>query len=94
MARSRREGVIIKYEFAYCAVRGGTLLQVNWLLNDQPLPVEEELALAVLDHLLLGTSSAPLHKALIESSVGESVAGGGKTFVEKIFISRQIMPFF
>mmetsp|Transcript_15906 Transcript_15906/g.20899 ORF Transcript_15906/g.20899 Transcript_15906/m.20899 type:complete len:1105 (+) Transcript_15906:153-3467(+) len=53
------------------------MLTVNWLLNDRPLSMKEELALDVLDHLLLGTASSVLHKKLIESGLGESVCGGG-----------------
>jgi Zn-dependent M16 (insulinase) family peptidase len=53
------------------------MLTVNWVLNHAPLSPRDNLALAILDHLLLGTSSAPLKKALIESGLGESVTGGG-----------------
>ena len=52
-------------------------LTVNWLLNDEPLSNQEMLAMAVLDSLLLGTSSARLRKDLTESQLGESVTGGG-----------------
>jgi len=53
------------------------MLTVNWLLNDAALPPKEALALQVLDHLLLGTSSSILRKTLTESQLGESVTGGG-----------------
>lgn len=53
------------------------MLTVNWLLNDAALPPKETLALAVLDHLMLGTSSSILRKTLTESQLGESVTGGG-----------------
>jgi Zn-dependent M16 (insulinase) family peptidase len=53
------------------------MLTVNWVLNHSPLPPKEAMALGILDYLLLGTSSAPLKKALIESNLGESVTGGG-----------------
>eukprot|EP00939_MAST-03C_sp_MAST-3C-sp1_P004423 g4423.t1 len=56
---------------------GKHIVTVNWLLNDGPMTDVEELALGVVDHLLLGTSSSPLYKALIESRLGESVTGGG-----------------
>jgi len=52
-------------------------LTVNWLMNDEPLPAKEMLAMGVLDSLLLGTSSAKLYKILTESQLGESVTGGG-----------------
>jgi len=53
------------------------MLTVNWLVADEPLAPTDELALAVLDHLLVGTSTSLLRKALTESGLGESVAGGG-----------------
>ena len=45
--------------------------------EDTPLSPRESLALGVLNHLLLGTSSSVLHKALLDSKLGESVMGGG-----------------
>merc|ERR1711871_312927 len=53
------------------------MVTVNWLLNDEPLSPHSQLALSVLDALLLGRSSSPLRKALTESGLGESVMGGG-----------------
>eukprot|EP00592_Proboscia_alata_P005342 CAMPEP_0194370248 /NCGR_PEP_ID=MMETSP0174-20130528/18511_1 /TAXON_ID=216777 /ORGANISM="Proboscia alata, Strain PI-D3" /LENGTH=1169 /DNA_ID=CAMNT_0039147563 /DNA_START=170 /DNA_END=3679 /DNA_ORIENTATION=- len=50
---------------------------LNWLLNDQPLSATQELALIVLDHLLLGTTSSILYKTLLESGLGTSITGGG-----------------
>jgi len=54
-------------------------MTVNWLLTDPTTAVthKEQLALAVLNHLLVGTSSAVLHKALTESKLGETIMGGG-----------------
>jgi presequence protease len=69
-----------KIQVAY-PISAGTepkhMISLNWLLNDEVLSAKEVLALGVLDHLLLGTSSAPLHKALTESDLGESLIGGG-----------------
>lgn len=53
------------------------MVTVNWLLNDKPLSPEEELALNVLDSLMFGRSSSPLRKKLIESGLGEGLAGTG-----------------
>jgi Zn-dependent M16 (insulinase) family peptidase len=50
---------------------------VNWVLADEPLDVETELALGFLDYLLLGTSAAPLKKALNDSRLGSALVGGG-----------------
>lgn len=53
------------------------MFTLNWLINDEPLPTTEELTLEVMDHLLLGTTSSTLRKALMESGLGEAVTGGG-----------------
>jgi len=49
---------------------------VNWLLEDG-VDYGTRMGLQVLDHVLLGSSAAPLHKALIDSGLGEDLAGGG-----------------
>ena len=53
------------------------MVSVNWLLTETPPSPRDELGLAVLDHLLLGTSTSRLRKALTDSGLGESVVGGG-----------------
>jgi hypothetical protein len=50
---------------------------VNWVLTQEPLDVETELALGFLDYLLLGTPAAPLRKALNDSNLGAALVGGG-----------------
>lgn len=50
---------------------------LNWLLSDQPLDLETELALGFLDHLMLGTPAAPLRRTLLESGLGDAIVGGG-----------------
>merc|ERR1711871_262887 len=52
-------------------------LAIHWVLNHHELSPKEGLALNILDHLLLGTPSAPLRKTLTESGLGESLTGGG-----------------
>ncbi len=49
---------------------------VSWLLGDAADP-ETEAALMVVDHLLLGHDGSLLHKALIESHLGEDLAPSG-----------------
>jgi Zn-dependent M16 (insulinase) family peptidase len=49
----------------------------NWLLSEEPLDVETELALGFLDHLLLGTPASPLRRILLESGLGDAIVGGG-----------------
>lgn len=53
------------------------MVQVNWLLNERPFSAKDQLALAVLDHLLMGTAAATLRKALTDSGLGAEVIGGG-----------------
>jgi Zn-dependent M16 (insulinase) family peptidase len=48
-------------------------LTVNWAIPDGIL----HFALIILDQILTGTSGAPLRKALIESGLGEDLAGSG-----------------
>ncbi|KAG9155235.1 hypothetical protein Leryth_023268 [Lithospermum erythrorhizon] len=50
---------------------------LNWLLSEDPLDLETELALGFLDHLLLGTPASPLRKILLESGYGDAIVGGG-----------------
>eukprot|EP01018_Ginkgo_biloba_P006178 Gb_04858 [translate_table: standard] len=50
---------------------------LNWVLADEPLDLETELALGFLDHLMLGTPAAPLRKFLLESGLGDAIVGGG-----------------
>ncbi len=53
------------------------MVMLNWLVHQEPLEQDEELALAILDHLLMGTPTSVLYKALIESGLGTAVIGGG-----------------
>ncbi|CAM9450782.1 unnamed protein product [Chrysoparadoxa australica] len=57
--------------------KGKHMVSVNWLINDKPMSPKENLALGVLDDLLVGTSASTLRKALTDSGLGESVIGGG-----------------
>ncbi|GIL59935.1 hypothetical protein Vafri_14588 [Volvox africanus] len=52
-------------------------VSVSWVLSDNPLDVETELALGFLNYLMLGTPAAPLRKALNDSQLGAAVIGGG-----------------
>jgi len=56
---------------------GKPLMSINWLLNDAPMSSQDELALAVLNDLMLGTPVSPLYKKLRESGFGESVMAMG-----------------
>jgi Zn-dependent M16 (insulinase) family peptidase len=52
------------------------MVTVNWLLTETTDP-ETNLALHVLGHILIGTPASPLRKALIDSGLGEDLAGVG-----------------
>ncbi len=53
------------------------MVMVNWLMNDRPLTGFEELAIGIMDRLLMGTTSSILRKTLTESGLGEAIVGGG-----------------
>ena len=55
---------------------GKHYVTVNWLLPP-PADFESRLGLEILDHVLLGTPASPLRKALIDSGLGEDLAGSG-----------------
>ena len=50
---------------------------VNWILAEEDLDLETQLALGFLDYLMTGTSASPLRKALNDSGLGASMIGGG-----------------
>jgi len=49
---------------------------INWLLPEVR-DMELDLALSVLEHVLIGLPGSPLRRALISSGLGEDLAGGG-----------------
>ncbi|MEJ5347778.1 MAG: insulinase family protein [Desulfosoma sp.] len=52
------------------------MVTVNWLLVPTE-PAETNLALHILEYILLGMPGSPLRRALIESGLGEDLAGVG-----------------
>ena len=52
------------------------MVTVNWMLDEIADP-KVRLALDVLEYVMVGTSAAPLRKAMTDSGLGESFAGGG-----------------
>jgi len=56
---------------------GKEYVSVNWVLAPDALSVADELEVGFLDYLLLGTSAAPLRKALNDAGLGEALIGGG-----------------
>ena len=69
------------FEFSYdmpAAAEGARkgMVTLNWMLSEGA-DLEEGLALDILTHLLIGNQAAPLRTALIDSGLGENLAGGG-----------------
>ncbi|MBP8644608.1 MAG: insulinase family protein [Syntrophobacteraceae bacterium] len=63
------------------------MVTVNWLLAEVT-DVELNLAFRVLHHALLGTPGSPLRKALIESGLGDDLAGVGlETELRQMYFS-------
>ncbi|MDR3073390.1 MAG: insulinase family protein [Deltaproteobacteria bacterium] len=62
--------------FAAGAEETKGLVCCSWLLADTE-DVALSLAFRMLDHILLGLPASPLRRALIESGLGEDIAGGG-----------------
>lgn len=56
------------------------MFTMNWVLpanGPAPQEVERNLGLVMLDHILLGMPASPLRRALLESALGEDLAGSG-----------------
>ncbi len=53
-----------------------SMLTLNWMLTETDDP-ETILALEILSYILVSTPASPLRKALIDSGLGEDIAGGG-----------------
>ncbi len=52
------------------------MVTVNWLLDDT-LDVRTNFTMQILNHILIGMPASPLKRALIESGLGEGLAGVG-----------------
>jgi Zn-dependent M16 (insulinase) family peptidase len=63
------------------------MVTVNWLLPEVT-NAEATLAFQILEHVLIGTPASPLHKALIDSGLGEDLAGAGlETDLRQMYFS-------
>jgi presequence protease len=49
---------------------------VNWMIDQIP-DTETDLGIGILEHILIGTPASPLRKALVDSGLGEDIAGRG-----------------
>lgn len=76
--------------YAVSADDGGeakNIVTVNWLLEEPIDPVVSTSA-SILRHILIGTPASPLRKALIESGLGEDLAGNGMvTYLRQMMFS-------
>jgi Zn-dependent M16 (insulinase) family peptidase len=78
--------------FVTCAYAAGendarAMFTLNWLLCGSN-ETDEVLALEILEHILLGLPGSPLRRALIESGLGEDVAGAGlETDLRQLYFS-------
>ncbi len=52
------------------------MITINWLLPDK-MDQKLRISFMILEHILLGMPGSPLRKALIESGLGEDIAGVG-----------------
>jgi Zn-dependent M16 (insulinase) family peptidase len=61
-------------------------LTVNWLLTED-VDARTALGLDILEHVLVGTPASPLRKALLDSGLGEGLAGGGMGTMRQTYFS-------
>ena len=90
-----RRGIPRLIERSYAAGEDETrsMLTVNWLLCESAR-TEEALALEMLEHILLGLPGSPLRRALIESGLGEDLAGAGlETDLQQLYFSVGLKGF-
>ena len=52
------------------------MVTVNWMF-DEIADAETDLGVGILEHILIGTPASPLRKALVDSGLGEDIAGRG-----------------
>jgi presequence protease len=48
---------------------------VAWVLNDQPMDLRTEVAWHLIHHLLVGTNTSPIAKAIVDLDLGDDVIG-------------------
>lgn len=73
---SEPEKVVATYDPGEDPENARGRLVINWLLTESADP-ETMLGLSILTHILLGSPASPLRKALIDSGLGEDLAGVG-----------------
>lgn len=63
-------------KFYPASVLSKAMATTNWLWPEQTNSTQD-IALRILSHILIGTNASPLRKALLDSHLGENLAGGG-----------------
>ena len=59
------------------AVAGKHYAMLGWVLNENPLSLEEAITLGITNDLLVGNSSSSLYRDLMDSKLGTAFIGGG-----------------
>ncbi|WP_462324032.1 insulinase family protein [Desulfoplanes sp.] len=72
----KKGGGVLCYPFAAGEGQDKGMTTLNWLLCETT-DARENLTLRILEYILVGMSGSPLRKALIDSGLGEDMAGGG-----------------
>ena len=79
---SKPKSVVQKYAVSADGGNGSAgsgqkhMVALNWMLSGE-VNAETSLCLNILEHVLLGTPASPLRRALLESGLGEDLAGVG-----------------
>lgn len=68
--------LVVTFDPGEDAASNKARLVMNWVLAESG-EAQTTLALKILAHILLGTPASPLRKALIDSGLGEDLAGSG-----------------
>jgi Zn-dependent M16 (insulinase) family peptidase len=76
MMKSFAEPRRVVRSFAVTDAKAKGMMTVNWLLAETT-DTEAGLTFRMLNYMLLGMPASPLRKALIDSGLGEDLAGGG-----------------
>eukprot|EP00923_Selenidium_pygospionis_P038078 GHVN01066565.1.p1 GENE.GHVN01066565.1~~GHVN01066565.1.p1 ORF type:complete len:1019 (-),score=58.64 GHVN01066565.1:458-3514(-) len=70
------EGFTVKEQFPCSPGDEQDFVVMSFLLNEEALSLYDNLALRVLDHLMVGSPAAPIYKTLTKSGLGTQFLGG------------------
>ena len=66
------------YDFTHAAPCAQAYVALSWVMTDEELSVETELALGFLDYLLTGTNASPMMKVGGNEQGGQDVGWEGR----------------